>query len=195
MLNWEKINQKLEKERNIKWQRNIEILKNEYEEEVEETIDYIFTSFFAIKTNNISPKALGILYARFEVVPEHNQMLSVFINYINKNKFTTEGAQISLDTNLIKMFDTTDAQNLQDTNLIFEKGVNKIKILKNNTSDKYTYINNDLMKLIEYDDRVYIYENTAFQNTKPAVFESLDYKKDKLLVMPINLEEKPDYLQ
>lgn len=138
MLDWEKINARLEKEREIKWLRKIKNI-----DETEEIQDFILTDYWGFSTKQLSPKTLGILYARFEVVPESDELLSVDIVYNTKNDFRTNGAQLTIDSNFETYFDkySKDIRDLYTTNLLYKEAYN------------YSiYYNNDLSFITIYEE-------------------------------------------
>ena len=181
MLNWDKINAKLEKATKIIWGR-----KKEIDDDGNViTIDYVFTELWGFMTKELSPKALGILYARFEVLPNDDEVLSVQVKYRNKNEFETTGAQLTIDKYYISLFDKEYKCNLFDTNLSFTTPLDEIdfKIYKTNDLEKseYVYFLAELFDLIKMDldtsilkitDNFYIicdetYDKMIFVNSVP----------------------------
>ena len=175
MLNWDKINAKLEKSRKIVWGRKKEI----DDDGKEVVIDYVFTELWGLMTKELSPKALGILYARFEVLPNDGEMLSVQVTYNNKNDFTTTGAQLTIDKHYMSLFDKEYECQLIDTNLTLTTPIDEIKFKIYKTvelqNSKYVYFLADLFDLVK------IAEDTSVLKITDSYYILCDETDDKMI--------------
>ena len=188
MLNWDKINAKLEKEKIIIWGRRKEI----DEDGNEITIDYVFTELWGLMTKELSSKTLGILYARFNMLPNDDELLSVRVTYFNKNDFKTEGAQIIVDKYLIDYFDKEFECVLKDTLLLYMSEANiDYKIFENANAEKFEYVffQSDLFDLIKYTEDINI-----LKASKDFYIIS-DDTDDKMLFIRTEPRILPEYLK
>jgi len=188
MLNWEKINTRLEKEKVISWGR-----KKELDEDGNEIIiDYVFTSIWGFMTKNLSPKALGILYARFEVLPNDDELLSVHINFSNKNIFTTQGSQININKHFMTYFDKEFECELKDTKLIYTMDFSNeyhIYETQNLENPEYVFLKTELFDLVKITD------DTSILKILKDFYIVSDDTSDKMLFIGTEPQKLPEYLK
>ena len=188
MLNWEKINTRLEKEKVISWGRKKELDENGNEI----IIDYVFTSIWGFMTKNLSPKALGILYARFEVLPNDDELLSVHIFFSNKNIFTTQGSQINMNKDFMTYFDKEFECELKDTKLIYTMDFSneyRIYETQNLENSEYVFLKTELFDLVKITD------DTSILKILKNFYIVSDDTSDKMLFVGSEPQKLPEYLK
>lgn len=143
--------------------------------------DYILSDYFILKTNQeIKGSALTKLISLLETVPKEGQGIQ---NRYNHRKEMTE---VEME-NLLNLLECKDKRPVHFTNLIYQTDKELFSIFK---GEDYIFVNKKYLDLIDlYEKNIEIF---GTKRVSPVYFNK---DNEKLMILPIRLEEVPFYLK